>query len=77
MNDLIDEHVSDMIKMQVDMDNYFQTDLPMFRIIDKDYVTDHENGKTLVVGYSQEDHNVIQKILKNELFEKYVKAFKE
>ncbi|CDW78457.1 wd-40 repeat protein [Stylonychia lemnae] len=49
-NNLVDRNLCELIKQQIDLQEYFDSNLPTYQIIDPSFPSQHSNEKELIVG---------------------------
>ncbi|CDW83425.1 wd-40 repeat protein [Stylonychia lemnae] len=54
-NQLIDKNLCELIKQQIDLQEYFESHLPNYEIIDQSYPSQHQDNKELIEGITLEN----------------------
>ncbi|CDW85302.1 wd-40 repeat protein [Stylonychia lemnae] len=73
-NQLIDKHICELIEYKIDLQDYFESHLPFYEIIDPNFPSQHYDDRALLVGTSlqnlKEIHLNYEQLFKDVLFEK-------
>ncbi|CDW81541.1 wd-40 repeat protein [Stylonychia lemnae] len=70
-NQLVDKHLCELIKQQIDLQEYFDSNLPNYEILDQSYPSQHHDEKELIEGitldHPKDIHEMYEELIGSKL----------